>query len=71
MCKDVIIMSLKDGLHLFPDNGRFSLYGFHQNRVTEFGTAIGGEMLVDLLDFDIKKFSYLQNLLKHLALRKR
>lgn len=48
-------MSLKDGLYLFPDNGRFSLYGFHQNRVTEFGTASGGEMLVDFLDFDIKK----------------
>ena len=53
--KDVIIVNLKDGLYLFPDSGKFSLYGFYKNRVTDFGTANGGELLVDFLDFDIRK----------------
>lgn len=48
-------MNLKDGLYLFPDSKKFSPYGFYKNRVTDFGKASAGELLVDFLDFDIKK----------------
>lgn len=48
-------MNLKDGLYLFQDGKTFSLYGFHQNRVTDFGTASSGELLIDFLDFDIRE----------------
>ncbi len=55
MYKDVIIVNLKDGLYLFLDSKKFSLYGFYKNCVTDFGTASSGELLVDFLDFDIRK----------------
>ena len=53
--KDVIIVNLKDGLYLFPNSRKFSLYGFYKNRVTDFGTASSGELLIAFLDFDIRK----------------
>ena len=48
-------MNLKDGLYLFPDSKKFSPYGFYKKRVTDFGKASAGELLVDFLDFDIRK----------------
>lgn len=48
-------MNLKDGLYFFPDSRKFSLYGFYKNRVTDFSKASGGELLVDFLDFNIRK----------------
>ena len=55
MYKDVIIVNVKDGLYLFHSSGKFSLYGFYKNRVTDFGNASSGELLVDFLDFDIRE----------------
>lgn len=48
-------MNLKDGLYLFPDSKKFSLYGFYKNRVTDFGKASSGELLVDFLDLDVRE----------------
>ena len=53
--KDVIMVNLKDGLYLFHDSKRFSLYGFYKNRVTDFGKTSGGELLVDFLDLDVRE----------------
>lgn len=48
-------MHLKDGLYLFPEGEKFSVYGLYLCRVIELGTASAGELLIDFLDYDFSK----------------
>lgn len=52
-------MNLKDGLYLFPEGERFSVYGLYLHRIIELGTASAGELLIDFLDFDFQRISSL------------
>ncbi len=48
-------MNLKDGLYLFPEGEKFSVYGLYLHRIIDLGTASAGELLIDFLDFDFPR----------------
>lgn len=52
-------MEIKDGLYLFPEGEKFSVYGLYLHRTIELGTASSGELLIDFLDFDFQRISSL------------
>lgn len=55
-------MEIKDGIYLFPEGEKFSVYGLYLRRVIELGTASPGELLIDFLDYD---FSTIFSSIKH------
>lgn len=55
-------MEITDGLYLFPEGEKFSVYGLYLHRIIELGTAYPGELLIDFLDFDFSRiFSLVKN----------
>lgn len=55
-------MNIKDGLYLFPDGEKFSLYGVYLCSLIDLGTANAGELLIEFLDFDFSKlFSFVKD----------
>lgn len=50
-------MEIKDGLYLFPEGEKFSVYGLYLHRVIELGMSSAGELLIEFLDFDFAKIS--------------
>lgn len=55
-------MNIEDGLYLFPEGEKFSVYGLYLRRVIELGTASAGELLIDFLDYD---FSTIFSAIRH------
>lgn len=55
-------MHFNDGLYLFPEGEKFSVYWLYLRRVIELGTASPGELLIDFLDYD---FSTIFSSIKH------
>ena len=55
-------MHFNDGLYLFPEGEKFSVYGLYLRRVIELGAASPGELLIDFLDYD---FSTIFSSIKH------
>ncbi len=50
-------MDIKDGIYLFSNGEKFSVYGLYLNRVIELGTSSAEELLIEFLDFDFAKIS--------------
>lgn len=56
-------MNIRDGLYLFLEGEKFSVYGVYLHCLIELGTASAGELLIEFLDFDFSKFfSFIKNI---------